>query len=59
MLEHFDPNDIQDLESARQAIVHVLNLVEELATENSTLRGENQELRDENNRLKGPRHEPK
>jgi hypothetical protein len=58
MLEHFDPNDIQDLESARQAILHVLNLVEELASENRTLREENQSLRDENNRLKGEQGKP-
>ena len=58
MLEHFDPNDIQDLESARQAIMHVLNLVEELASENCTLQEENQRLRDENNRLKGEQGKP-
>jgi hypothetical protein len=58
MLEHFDPNDIQDLESARQAIIHILNLVEELASENRTLREENQHLRDENNRLKGEQGKP-
>jgi regulator of replication initiation timing len=58
MLEHFDPNDIQDLESARQAIIHILNLVEELASENQALREENQRLRDENNRLKGEQGKP-
>ena len=58
MLEHFDPNDIQDLESARQAIIHILNLVEELASENRTLREEIQRLRDENNRLKGEQGKP-
>lgn len=59
MLEHFDPNDIQDLESARQAIIHVLNLVEELVSEKRTLQQENQHLRDENNRLKGEQGKPK
>jgi hypothetical protein len=41
-------NRIQD-EGARQAIVRLLNLVEELAAENHTLREENQQLRNENN----------
>lgn len=59
MLEHIDPNDIRDLEGARQAIIHVLNLVEELASENRVLREENQRLRDENNRLKGEQGKPK
>jgi regulator of replication initiation timing len=59
MLEHLDPNDIQDLAGARQAISQVLNLVEELATENRKLREENQRLRDENNRLKGEQGKPK
>ena len=59
ILKHFDPNDIQDLEGARQAIIHVLNLVEELASENRALREENQRLRDENNRLKGEQGKPR
>ena len=59
MLEHFDPNDIQDLEGARQAIIHNLNLVEELASENRALREENQRLRDELNRLKGEQGKPR
>jgi len=58
MLEHFDPNDIQDLEQARQAIVRVLNLVEELSAAMSALRKENQQLRDEVNRLKGEQGKP-
>ena len=58
MLEHFDPNDIQDLEGARQAILHLLNLVEELASENRELRQGNQRLRDEINRLKGEQGKP-
>jgi hypothetical protein len=59
MLEQLDPNDIQDLEGARQAIVHLLNLVEEIASENRTLRDENQRLRDEINRLKGEQGKPR
>jgi hypothetical protein len=59
VLEHFDPNDIQDLEGARQAIIHLLNLVEELVSENRELREEKQRLRDENNRLKGEQGKPR
>jgi hypothetical protein len=58
MLEHFDPNDIQDLEGSRQAIISLLNLVEELALENRDQRDEIQRLRDENNRLKGEQGKP-
>lgn len=58
MLEGFDPNQIQDLEGARQAIVMVLNLVETLKTENQALREQNQRLRDEVNRLKGEQGKP-
>ena len=53
MLEGFDPNTIQDVAGARQAIVQLLNLVEGLASDNHELRDENQRLRDEINRLKG------
>ena len=59
MLEFFDPNDIQNLEQARQAIIEVLNLVEELVAENRKQREEIQRLRDENNRLKGEQGKPK
>ena len=58
MLEGFNPNQIQDLEGARQAIVMVLNLVETLKTENQALREQNQRLRDEVNRLKGEQGKP-
>jgi len=58
MLEHFDPNDIQDLAGARQAVIALLNLVEELASENRKLREQEQRLRDENNRLKGEQGKP-
>ena len=33
MLKYFDPRLIQDVEGARQAMVHLLNLVEELKQE--------------------------
>jgi hypothetical protein len=59
MLDQFDPNDIHDIEGARQAIVHLLNLVEEMVSENGALREENQRLRDENNWLKGEQGKPK
>jgi regulator of replication initiation timing len=59
MLDQFDPHDIQDIKGARQAIVHLLNLVEEVVSENRELREENQRLRDENNRLKGEQGKPK
>jgi hypothetical protein len=58
MLELLDPNDIQNLEQARQAIIEVLNLVEELVAENRKQREEIQRLRDENNRLKGEQGKP-
>ena len=59
MLENFDPNSIQDIDSARKAIVRLFNLVEELKQENQGLREENQRLRDENQRLKGEQGKPK
>ena len=49
MLSGFGPQEIQDLEGARQAITALLNLVEELREENQALRGEVQDLRDEVN----------
>jgi hypothetical protein len=58
LLEGFDPNQIQDLEGARQAIVMMLNLVEALKTENQKLREQVQRLRDEINRLKGEQGKP-
>ncbi|MFN8458212.1 MAG: transposase [Anaerolineae bacterium] len=57
MLGDFDPTQIQD-EGARQAIIKLLNLVEELKRENTALREEVQRLRDENNHLKGEQGKP-
>jgi len=57
MFTGFDPNQIQD-ENARQAVIWLLNLVEELKSENVALREEVQRLRDENNRLKGEQGQP-
>jgi len=53
MLDNINPQMIQDVEGTRQAIVSLLNLVEELKRENLAQRIEIQRLRDENNRLKG------
>lgn len=58
MLSGFNPQEIQDLEGARQAITALLNLVEELKQENQALRAEVQALRDEVNRLKGEQGKP-
>jgi len=53
MLDKFNPQMIQDVEGARQAIVRLLNLVEELKQGNLSQRAEIQRLQDEINRLKG------
>jgi len=58
MLENFDPNTIQDLDGARQAIVHLLNLIEDLTADLRKAQAEIQHLRDENNRLKGEQGKP-
>jgi FtsZ-binding cell division protein ZapB len=58
MLTGFDPHQIKDLDGARQAIGLLLNLVEELKSENDALRAEVQELRDEVNRLQGEQGQP-
>ncbi|MBI4674109.1 MAG: transposase [Chloroflexi bacterium] len=58
MLENFDPKSIQDLESARQAIIHLLNLIEDLTADLREAQAESQRLRDENNRLKGEQGKP-
>lgn len=57
MLEDLDLTSIQD-ERARQCIILLLNLVEELKQENHTLREDLQRLRDEINRLKGEQGKP-
>lgn len=58
MLPGFDPNQITNLEGARQVITLLLNLVEELKQENEHLRIQVQQLRDEINRLKGEQGKP-
>jgi len=57
MLEGFDPNSIAD-ERARQCIIQLLNLIEELQMENRELRAEVQRLGDEINRLKREQGRP-
>ena len=59
MLDNFDINKIDDIQSARKCIVLLFNLVEELKQENLELREQNQSLRDENNRLKGEQGKPR
>ncbi len=58
MLDNFNPQMIQDVEGARQAVVLLLNLVEELKQETLTQRVDIQRLRDEVNRLKGEQGKP-
>jgi hypothetical protein len=55
---NIDPNAIQDLDGARQAIVHLLNLIEDLTADLREAQAEIQRLRDENNRLKGEQGKP-
>ena len=57
MLADLDLTSIQD-ERARQCIILLLTLVEDLKQENQTLREELQRLRDEINRLKGEQGKP-
>src|SRR3970040_3019262 len=54
----FDLNKLQDPDQARECILRLLNLVEEVVAENRALRTELQQLRDENNRLKGEQGQP-
>lgn len=58
MLPGFDPNQITNLDGARQVITLLLNLVEDLKQENEQLRTQVQQLRDEINRLKGEQGKP-
>lgn len=57
LLDELDLSNIAD-ERVRQALLLLLNLVEELKRENAALRAENQRLRDEINRLKGEQGKP-
>jgi hypothetical protein len=58
MFETVDLSKIQD-ENARQLIVQLLNLIEDLSADLRDAQAQNQRLRDEINRLKGERGKPK
>ncbi|MEA3487453.1 MAG: hypothetical protein U9R20_07335, partial [Thermodesulfobacteriota bacterium] len=58
MLDNFDINNINDLQSARKCILLLFNLVEEMKEEDRKLREQIQKLRDEINRLKGEQGKP-
>jgi hypothetical protein len=58
MFEEIDLKNIQD-ENARQLIIKLLNLVEDLSTDLRNAQAETQRLRDEVNRLKGEQGKPK
>ncbi len=57
MMPTIDLNQIKDL-FAREGMVLLMNLVEELGAENQQLRAENQQLQDEIKRLKGEQGKP-
>lgn len=57
MLEELDLNSIED-EKARQCIIQLMNIVEELNAALRAAQNEVQRLRDENNRLKGEQGKP-
>jgi hypothetical protein len=57
MLETIDLSNIQE-ENARQLIVRLLNLIEDLSADLRDAQAETQRLRDENNRLKGEQGKP-
>jgi hypothetical protein len=58
MFETVDLSNIQD-ENARQLIVQLLNLIEDLSADLRDAQAQNQRLRDEINRLKGEQGKPK
>ncbi len=57
-VRQIDPFQIDSLEEFRKVMVVVLNVVEEVFSENGELKKENQLLRDEINRLKGEEGKP-
>jgi peptidoglycan hydrolase CwlO-like protein len=52
MIDDLDLNAIQD-KNAREVIMRLLNMIEQLSAELREVKEENQRLRDEINRLKG------
>jgi hypothetical protein len=57
MLDDIDLNEIQE-ENARQLVLRLLNLIEDLSADLRDAQVENQRLRDEVNRLKGEQGKP-
>ena len=58
MFDDIDLNAIQD-KNAREVILRLLNMIEQLSAELREVKEENQRLRDEINRLKGEQGKPK
>jgi len=58
LLQKIDINLDHVDEKLKETILTLVNIIEELAKENSELRQDNQRLRDENNRLKGEQGKP-
>ncbi|MCB9040393.1 MAG: hypothetical protein H6557_27530 [Lewinellaceae bacterium] len=58
-IRHIDPSSIKDMESLRDIVKLLLNIVEQQSDQLEQLRQENQELKDEINRLKGEQGRPK
>ena len=58
-IRHIDPESIKDMESFRDIVKLLLNIVEQQSSQIDQLGQENQELRDEINRLKGEQGKPK
>lgn len=59
LLEDFELNSIRNIQQAYECIVRLLNLIEDLKSDNQELREQVQRLRDEINRLKGEQGKPK
>jgi regulator of replication initiation timing len=58
VFEAIDLDNLENTEQVRQGLRLLLNLLEELKTDNQRLRAENQQLRDELHRLKGEQGQP-
>lgn len=58
-IQNIDPSAAKDMESLRDAVKLLLNIVEQQSGQIEQLRQENQELKDEINRLKGEQSRPK
>jgi hypothetical protein len=58
-IRHIDPSSIKDIDSSRDTVKLLLNIVEQQSEQLEQFRQENQELKDEINRLKGEQGRPK